>query len=204
MLESAGFEVDLWPGQAVTVDFYRKLPLYGYKLIVLRAHSGILLAAGGSKFVPTKTSYLFTGETYTPSRYVYEQLTDKLVNAMMTDTYPLVFAINSQFVADESQGTFNNTVILSMGCESSYIDDMAAAFISKGASAYVGWSTAVTLDYVDNATTNLLNNLCGKHMTIEQSIASTMAETGHDPYFNSYLKCYPVDKGNQTIEALVR
>ncbi len=41
-LQDYGFEVDLYQGDAVTVDFYRKLPTYGYKLIIFRVHSGLL------------------------------------------------------------------------------------------------------------------------------------------------------------------
>jgi len=55
--------VDLWQGEQVTVDFYRQLPDLGYKLIVLRVHSGLLLAlVHAHQVVPSETSYLFTGE----------------------------------------------------------------------------------------------------------------------------------------------
>lgn len=43
LLESYGFSVDVWEGEQVTVDFYRELASYGYRLIVLRAHGGIML-----------------------------------------------------------------------------------------------------------------------------------------------------------------
>ncbi len=203
MLESAGFKVDVWQGKDVTVDFYRVLPQYNYKLIVFRVHSGILLSLDGPQVVPSKTTYLFTGETYSTRKYVSEQLTDKVSNAMMSDKYPLVFAINSQFVTEDFKGSFNDTVIINMGCESFYLDDLATAFVKKGASFFVGWSTVVTLDYVDSATLDLLNNLCLKNMTVEQGVASTMAAAGTDPYYNTYLKHYPDEKGNQTIKAIL-
>jgi len=41
-LEDYGFEVDLYQGDNITVDFYRQLPTHGYKLIIFRAHSGLL------------------------------------------------------------------------------------------------------------------------------------------------------------------
>ncbi|MFC2033339.1 hypothetical protein ACFLUB_02310 [Chloroflexota bacterium] len=203
-LESYGFEVDVWRGEEVTVDFYKELPKHGYKLIIFRVHSGILLSVEGEKLVPSETTYLFTGETYNKTRYVSDQLTDKVSNALMSDKYPLVFAVNSEFIADDFEGTFDDTVILSMGCESQYLDDMAAAFIQKGASMYLGWSTVVSLDYVDNAVINLLNKLCTDNMTVEQGIATTMAEVGTDPYFKAYLKHYPDVDGSQTIKELIK
>jgi hypothetical protein len=202
ILESYGFTVDLWQGKEVTVDFYRELPQRGYKLIVLRVHSGLLLALEGAEVKPLETTYLFTGENYVTTKYVSEQLTDKVSNALMTDEYPLVFAVNSEFIRKNSGGNFDDTVIIMMGCESYYYDDMALAFVEKGASVYMGWSTVVSLEYVDNATLNLLKNLCSENMTVTQGIAKTMAEWGHDPYFNAYLKYYPAESGSQTIKEL--
>jgi hypothetical protein len=45
-LEDYGFEVDVYQGDNITVDFYRRLPTYGYRLIVFRAHSGLLAEDG--------------------------------------------------------------------------------------------------------------------------------------------------------------
>ena len=91
-----------------------------------------------------------------------------------------------------------------MGCESYYFDDMPAAFIKKGASVYIGWSTVVSLEYVDATTLNLLNNLCTENMTVAQGIAETMAELGHDPYFDAYLKYHPAESGSKKIAELTK
>jgi len=45
-LEDYGFEVDIYQGDEVTVDLYRQLPGYGYKVIIFRAHSGLLGSEG--------------------------------------------------------------------------------------------------------------------------------------------------------------
>lgn len=203
LLESYGFTVDLWQGEGITVDFYRELPQRGYQLIVLRVHSGILLSLEESKIEPLKKTYLFTGETYTTTKYVAEQLTDKVSNALMTEDYPLIFAVNSEFIQD-CKGNFDNTLIIAMGCESLYFDDMAIAFIAKGASVYIGWNTLVSLRYVDTATLDLLGNLCRENMTVAQGIARTMAEVGHDPYFHAYLKHYPPESGRKNIKELIK
>ena len=204
MLEAYGFKVDLWQGEDVTVEFYRELPKYGYKLILLRVHTGLLLSMVHAKIVPSETTYLFTGETYTTTKYVPEQLTDRVSNALMTTEYPLVFAVNSEFIKEDFEGNFNKTVVITMGCESSYLDDMTEAFIQKGASAYLGWSGVVSLEYVDDATLHLLSNLCNENMTVAEGIAKTMSELGLDPYFRAYLKYYPAESGSQTIKELIR
>ena len=203
ILESYGFTVDLWQGEEVTVEFYRELPQHDYKLIVLRVHSGLLLALEESEIKPLETTYLFTGETYKTTKYVSEQLTDKVSNALMAEDFPLVFAVNSRFIKD-SKGNFDNTAIITMGCESYYFDDMATAFIEKGASVYIGWSTVVSLKYVDATTLDLLGNLCTENMTVAQGITETMAELGHDPYFHAYLKHYPSESGSKKIRELIR
>ena len=203
ILESCGFTVDLWQGEEVTVDFYRKLSEYGYKLLVLRVHSGLLLSIEESKVASLERTYLFTGELYKTTRYVSEQMTDKVSNALMAEDYPLVFAVNSEFIR-ESRGNFNNAVIIAMGCESYYFDDMATAFVAKGASIYMGWSTVVSLEYVDKATLALLGNLCVQGLTVAQGISRTMTGVGHDPYFNAYLKHYPDASGSRTVKELIR
>jgi hypothetical protein len=204
ILESCGFTVDLWQGESVTVDFYRELPQRGYKLVLLRVHSGILLSLEESKVEPLEKLYLFTGENYTTTKYVSEQLTDKVSNALMAEDYPLVFAVNSEFIRKDARGNFDNTAIIAMGCESYYLDDMATAFIEKGASVYIGWSTVVSLEYVDKATLDLLGNLCTENMKVTPGIARTMAELGPDPYFNACLKHYPPESGNKNLGELIK
>lgn len=203
LLETYGFTVDLWQGSDITVDFYRKLPTLDYKFIILRVHSGLLLSLEEEGVKPLPTTYLFTAENYTTTKYVTEQLTDKVSNALMAENIPLVFAVNSAFISD-AEGEFSHTVILAMGCESYHYDDMPTAFIEKGASAYIGWSTVVSLEYVDTAMLDLLGNLCAGNMTLAQGIAGTMADLGHDPYFDAHLKYYPARSGDRTVRELIR
>ena len=202
ILESYGFEVDVWQGADVTVDFYHKLPSLGYKFILLRVHSGLLVSLEGDKVITLDTTYLFTAENYTPNKYRGDQLTDKVSNAVMEENSPLVFAVNSEFLKN-AEGDFNHTIVLAMGCESYKYNDMPAAFIEKGASVYVGWNDVVSLKHVDKVILNLLGNLCTANMTISQSISSTMQEKGADPYFGSYLKYYPLESGDKKLAELI-
>ena len=202
-LEGYGFTVDVYHGDAVTVDLYCKLSTYGYKLIIFRAHSGILQRGEGSQAEVTDTTYLFTDEPYTRGKHIFKQLGDQIIMARMTEDYPRVFAVNSRFIQESMEGSFQNTVIIMMGCSTVYKADMADAFISKGASVFVGWSASVGLDYVDRATLSLINNLCGD-MTVKQAVAKTMAQVGDDPVYATYLRYYPQEAGNRTIAELIQ
>jgi hypothetical protein len=204
MLTSAGYEVDVWKGNIVTVDFYRQLPQLGYNVLILRVHSGLLYSLKDSGVTESDTTYLFTGELYSTKKHISDQLTNKVSNALMTDNYPLVFAVNSQFVTDEMNGGFNKAAVIAMGCESFRLDDLASAFIKKGASVFVGWSSVVSLDYVDSTTLDLLQNLCTKNLPVAESMNSTMSRAGADPYFGTFLKAYPPAATNQTIKDLIR
>jgi hypothetical protein len=203
ILGSYGFSVDVWQGAQITVDLYRKLPSLGYKFILLRVHSGLLVSLENGKENTLNTTYLFTAENYTTTRYVTEQLTDKVSNAMMEENYPLVFAVNSGFIKD-AKGEFDHTVVLAMGCESYEYDDMPKAFIAKGASVYIGWTDVVTLEHVDSVTLDLLHNLCSDNMTLAQGISKTTDDLGKDPYFDSYLRYYPAERGNMTVNELIQ
>jgi len=203
LLESLGLKVDLWQGSDITVDFYRKLPSMGYRFILLRVHSGTLLELGdNSSVVEMPYTYLFTAEKYTTTRYVTDQLSDKVSYAIMEEDTPEVFAVNSQFIRS-AKGTFNNTFILSMGCESYRHDDLQQAFIAKGASTYIGWSDIVTLEHVDKVTLALLQDFCTGNMTIQQGVENVTAGYGVDPYFGSFLKFFPTDKGGLTLKEVL-
>jgi len=203
-LEACGFEVDVFSGEEVSVELYRRLPKYGYELIIFRAHAGLLKAEENSEVVGVKkATYLFTAEEYSQTRYVREQLDDQLLPAEMVADFPLVFAVNSKFVLESMPGSFDDTVIIMMCCSCAYIEDMAAAFNFKGASTYLGWNGSVGLDYVDRAAAELITSLCTEDMTIEGAVAKTMAEIGPDPDWGAGLKFYPQESGGQTIAELI-
>jgi hypothetical protein len=199
-LEAAGFEVDVFTGKEVNVRLYQRLPEYGYELIVFRAHAGLLKAEEGEEVVGVKQdTYLFTAEEYNQYKYVREQLDDQLLPAEMDQSFPLVFAVNSGFILKKTEGNFDNTVIIMMGCSCAYLNDMAAAFTLKGASAYLGWDGSVDLGYVDQAAAELISGLCSGGMTVGEAVASI----GPDPYWGAGLKFYPPQSGDRTIMELI-
>ncbi len=67
------------------------------------------------------------------------QLTSQVTYAKTRGDAPWVFAISAKFVTESMEGTFKDTAIMMMGCDCLHFQDMAQAFIEKGASTY-RWS----------------------------------------------------------------
>ena len=91
-----------------------------------------------------------------------------------------------------------------MGCSCLHLDDLAQAFISKGASAYLAWDATVDLGYVDEATPYLIELLCERNPTIEQAVPNTMTEKVLEPNYGALLNYYPQNIGNRTITQLLQ
>jgi len=197
-LEEYGFEVDLYQGDEVTVDLYRRLPTYGYKLIVFRVHSGSLVGEVG-----TNITWLFTNEPYSTTRYLGEQLTDQVTFASTGQNAPYVFAVSPEFITSSMEGEFCNTAVIMMGCCCLRLDDLAQSFIEKGASAYIGWDVSVRLDYVDDATPVLVESLCSDGFTVTEAVDRTMREKGPDPEHGAILEYYPRIDTKKTLRQLI-
>jgi len=209
-LEDYGFKVDLYQGGNVTVDFYRQLPTYGYKLIIFRAHSG-LLEQDGQVMLRT---VVFTNEEYSESDYALEQVYDQLAMGRAGAGFPMMFGITPEFVRAQSvvgqttdmEGRFDDTVIIMMGCSGIALPDLAEAFVDKGASVYLAWDRSVELYYVDEATTYLMNQLCSEELTVREAVGSTMDVIGPDPEYGAELQYYydpGSHNGDKTLRELI-
>jgi hypothetical protein len=199
-LKDYGFqEIDVYRGN-VTVDLYKKLPSYGYKLIIFRAHSGLL----GSEGQTIERTCLFTNEKYNLTSHSPDQLSDQLAKARIDEHHPWIFGIGDEFVTQSMEGEFDHTVIIMMGCSCLYLDDLAQAFIDKGASAYLAWDATVELDYVDRATVYLIGQLCIEKVTVEKAVTSTMNVIGPDPKHGARPQYYPPQSGDRTLRELIQ
>ena len=198
-LEDYGFGVDIYQGNDITVDFYRELPEKNYRLIIFRAHSGLL---SGEEGVVRMTT-LFTNEAYRETTHITEQLANRVAKARIDTKHPMVFSIKDSFITKSMEGDFDNTVIIMMGCSCIAIDDLAQAFIEKGASTYLAWHATVGLGYVDQATTYLIQQLCGEQLTVAETVRNTMDTIGADPMFGAKLKYFPAHSGDKTLEQLL-
>ena len=192
ILKQAGYTVDYYPGEELTVEFYGNLPTHGYSLIVLRVHSAITIGL--------QSLGLFTSEVRSKTKYVYEQLTDQLVGAKFPNDETEYFGISPLFVLNSMKGTFQNTTIIHMGCDGLAYTTMAEAFRQKGAKVYISWTGDVLASHTDQATTHLLQHFLIEKQTIKQAVTEIMEEVGLDPAYKSLLAYYPLEAGNQTIE----
>jgi hypothetical protein len=91
-----------------------------------------------------------------------------------------------------------------MGCSCFHFQDLAEAFIKKGASTYLAWDYSVLLNYVDGATVALVKKLCSEHLTIGDAVMRTMIEKGRDPEYRSMLKYYPPASASKTLKQLIK
>ncbi|MFC1969327.1 hypothetical protein ACFLVF_02425 [Chloroflexota bacterium] len=199
-LEKFGFQVDVYRGDAASIELYRELPEYGYELIIFRVHSGLL---GVDPRVVNRT-WLYTAEPYSKTRYVAEQLTDQVTYANTQPDAPWFFAVSAKFINRSMKGQFNDTAIIMMGCDGLYYEDLAQAFIDKGASTYIAWNASVVLDYVDSSTPVLMENLCSKKLKIGVAVAQTMSEKGPDPRSGATLRYYPRQSASKTLRQLTK
>ena len=203
VLEDYGFDtVDIYQGDEVNIDLYRHLPSQGHKLIIFRAHCGEWAATSETDLV--EVTFLFTSEPYSPTKYTSEQRSGQLAPGSSSPQHQPVFAIGHKFVTMSVKGTFSNTVIIMMGCSALRDNDMAQAFIERGASTYLGWDFSVDLAYVDDATLDLISNLCIQRMTVEQAVLHTMTEVGPDPIYDAWLRYYPEQSAGDTIAELMQ
>lgn len=195
ILKRANYTVDYFGDGKITVEFYRNLPSYCYRLIILRVHSGIITSEAEELVT------FFTTEHYDRSKYVFEQLTRQVAEVMhYAGEATHYFGINQRFVIQSMKGTFQNTTIIMMGCQGLPTQSVAESFTSKGARVYVGWNGSVLASHTDQATTCLLQHLIDGKETIRQAIANTTKEVGPDPESKGMLNYYPLEAGDQTIK----
>ncbi len=198
-LEDYGFEVDVYSGDEITVDFYRTLPAHEYKLIILRSHSGLL---GVDPKVTNKT-WIFTNEQYSQNLHVTEQLSDRLTYGKITEDSEWVFTLSADFITGSTEGDFADTVVIMMGCSGLYRTDLAKAFVQKGASVFIGWNDSVLLSYVDKATGTLLENLCTEELSIAGAVADTAMQVGLDPEYGAALEYFPIPGDYKTLSQII-
>lgn len=183
ILEEAGFTVDYYPAEKVTVESYRNLPSHDYGLIILRVHSAI---------DPKTTALaLFTSELYNKNDHYFEQLAGQVGGAQISQGDHIYFGVGPLFVLQCVKGSFHNTIIIMMSCNGLTYTQMAEAFIKKGAKAYISWSDSVLASHTDKATIHLLQHLITEKQTIKKAVSETMEEVGPDPESGSILQYYP-------------
>ncbi|MCP8310184.1 MAG: hypothetical protein L6M37_02080 [Candidatus Methylarchaceae archaeon HK02M1] len=190
-LSQAGFKVDIYLGEDVTVELFKELPSLNYKLIILRAHTAW---EESSDVKEPPTIAFFTGTPYNGYDYFMEKMFGEVREGTI-EGYPTHFFAVTQKLIQVSEGEFPDSFVIVDSCYGLNSNSMAEAFIENGASVYIGWDSGVYSDYSDSATLMLLDNLLSD-MTVEDAVSNTIKD--HD--FGSILSYYPSDKGDLVLK----
>jgi len=94
--------------------------------------------------IPTIIAFVHTSPASRPSD---SSKSGELKVAIIDQLYRL-----QPLEAYDLEREFNRAVIIMTGCSCLYLEDLAQAFVAKGAPAYLAWDATVNLDYVDEAT----------------------------------------------------
>jgi hypothetical protein len=184
-LVRAGYTVDYYPGEQVTVDFYRQLAEHDYDYVVLRVHIARFEGAWRGKTYDQPV--LFTTEPYDADLYVDEQW-DLLLNPVFAyEGAPKYFGVAPNFIEDI--GDYDGATVILMGCSGMSTDALAAALDGQGAERVVGWNDLVSAPHTDEATSRLLSYLL-EGASAEEAVVKTNDEVGADPVYDSHLLAY--------------
>ncbi len=191
-LTSKDITTNTYKDTNITVDFYRQLPKYGSSLIVLRIHAGVL------EHDPTKPTFLFTEEPYNTYEYLLEQLSEQIQSGKVDpddSAEEPVFTIGPLFVTTSMEGSFSDSIVVMSSCLGLYTEQLAQAFIERGAKAFISWDEKVGLTHTDEAIMVLLRSLIEEGMTIREAVEKAMNDVGPDTAYNSILHFYPQEAG---------
>jgi hypothetical protein len=215
-LETAGYEVDLFTTQQLTVDFYKKLPKMNYEYIVFRTHA---IGNDDGKKEPVS---LFTGEKYRDDKYITEQLSGQIgkgapymssivevsadlselnsnktsIEIDVTPTSNIVdnsnpyFLIGAKYVDEIMEGKFPNSVLILGGCSTLSNPSLADSLIKRGASSVVGWDDLVGSVNNDNTMLTLLENHLIEKMELEDAVESAMDKSAKGSKYNATFSYY--------------
>lgn len=178
-LSNAGYILDVYRGKNVTIDLLRNIG--GYEILILRLHS----AVHTDGFL-----YVFSGEEYTESKYVDEQLAGAVRKAYTFDeSEPPYFALKAVFLGNNKPDSLNGTTIILTGCNGTGTPYVIQRFFERGAKAYVSWDGYVDLSHSDEATLRLVRALYSEGLSPKEAVEEVNREVGPDPFYQSELVC---------------
>lgn len=202
ILTDAGFNTTYYESKAVNITFYKELAKKDYGIILLRSHSGLRY---DNSTVDLFTSEIYNNQSYrqmwadgylSEGKYLFEQNSNT--------TY---FAVTSKFI-ENLEGTFPRSIIIAMGCWSlkPETDQMAQAFLDKGAEAYIGWTNIVLPRDTDQETVNLLQMLVNQDKPIAQAVSQTKTynyTTENNATAQTWMTYLPYRNANLTLSKLI-
>ena len=181
---SAGYEVEVIGGEAVSVDRLKVVPS-NCPVLVMRVHSGVF----------EESVWVFTGERYDSTRHVLEQLANEVHIARATRGSDPLFAVGSGFVRRYMKEGLEGALVVLMGCDGLASPELADAFMDAGVAAYVSWDGPVSLAHTDRATLALLEGVAGG-LTLEEAVERSLERVGPDVRYGSSLRIHPSEGGD--------
>lgn len=185
LLEAAGYTVKTYEAEEATVESIRSIR--GCTLLILRVHSSVF----------NDGVWFFTGEPYSTTRYVPEQLSNDLHVGRTPLMEGLTFAVGASFINRNLRNGLQGALVVLMGCDGLRRLDLAEAFIDAGAAAYVGWDGPITIQQTDEATISLLRGLVKEGASLQEGIDFFPPSVVDG--FNSTLRYHPADAGNYRL-----
>lgn len=200
LLLSHNFTVTYY-NESLNIDFFRNLAKLNSGIIILRVHSALRK--------DNSTVDLFTSEEFIGG-YDGERQNDLVVigQYLYTSANETKYfcAITHKFI-EELEGRFPKSIIIAMGCWSlkPECQQLAAAFIKKGAKAYIGWTNVVLSKDTDQDTITFLERLLNNENLADAT--KSLKHTYYDPMLqqNVYtnMTFYPTDMWNLKISDLL-
>ena len=195
IFEDAGYRVEVFNPDEVTVELYRSLPSKGYDIIVMRVHCGPLndVLADGTK-IPRGTVF-FTTEEYDLKTYRTLQEKNLLaIGDIRGEPEKYYFTIPPWFFETEAPGYFDNSTIILDSCYGFYSQAplvMADTLIRKGAKEFIGWNGEVQAEHTDRAVIELLKGMLKQNLDTREAVEKVRNLIGPDPFYQSQLYIYP-------------
>jgi len=195
MLEDAGYQVDLYTTDEITVDFYKNLPSMNYHFILIRSH-------GGEDPSDENPTFLFTGEKYSKEKYTIEQISrqigygipiyseefEELKESDQDVLDNAYFTVGAKMVENGMVGTFPDSIIIVGGCESARSHDLMESFMKKGAKHVLGWDSTIYSRDNDKAMIWLLDGILVKKVSVLDAVIEINKELRPDFKNPSTLK----------------
>jgi hypothetical protein len=199
ILTEAGFNITYYGSEDVNVTFYKELINHDYGIIILRSHSALR--------EDNRTVDLFTSEEYSKDAYSWEQRNGLLTKGNYSfEPGKFYFAIAPKFI-DNLAGRLPKSIIIAMGCWSIKLgsEDLARAFLNKGAIAYIGWTNIVIPPDTDRETTELLKLILKENMTLSAAVnqAKTYSYRSGSITVQSRMNLYPPSSWNINVTQLI-
>lgn len=177
-LSAAGYEVDDFRGDNVTIDLLTNIA--NYSVVILRLHSTL------DKY---GNLYIFSGEPYTESKYAMEQLTGSVRKAKTFDG-KLYFALNVVLLGAKKQDSLKDSTVILMGCNGTADSWGIRKLHERGVKTYIAWTGYVDLSHSDDATLTLVKNLYVEKLSPAAAVEKTMAEAHPDPLYQTVYQCF--------------